>query len=72
MLGSNTAGLSSNSQSPLEGLTSAGPVVYDSILVAAMKTESFSGAPGLEISLASLRVTPVVSPSPVVEPITPS
>jgi hypothetical protein len=56
-----------NSQSPVEGLTSAGPGVYDSILVDAMKTESFSGAPGMDISLASLRVTPVVSPSAVVE-----
>jgi hypothetical protein len=62
----------SNSQSPMGGLTSVGPEVYDSILVDAMKTESFSGAPGTDTSLASLRVTPAASPSPVVEAITPS
>ena len=43
-----------------------------SILVGATKKVSFKGAPGLVISLTSLRVTPVVSPSEEVEAIVPS
>jgi hypothetical protein len=61
-----------HSQSPLTALASAGPDAHVSILVEAMKMESLRGAPGRENSLASFNVTPVVSPSPPVEPTTPS
>jgi len=54
------------------GLESAGPDVYESIFVDAMKSESFSGAPGFPTSLTSARETPLVSPSPAVEAMTPS
>ena len=43
-----------------------------SIFVEAMNKESLGGAPGTEISLTSFNVTPVVSPSPLVELTTPS
>lgn len=60
-------------QSPLGTLEeSAGPEDQVSMLVEAMKSESLIGAPGLEISFTSLSVTPVVSPSPLVEAMTPS
>ena len=59
-------------QSPLTALASAGPDPHVSILVEATKMESLRGAPGAEISLTSFNVTPVVSPSPPVEPTTPS
>jgi hypothetical protein len=42
------------------------------MLVEAMKTWSLRGAPGLLISLTSFKVTPVVSPSPLVDATTPS
>ena len=42
------------------------------MLVDAMNRVSLSGAPGLEISRTSRRVTPVVLPSPEVEDMTPS
>jgi hypothetical protein len=61
-----------NSQSPLGGFASAGPDDQVSMLVEAMKSESLRGAPGLVISFTSFNVTPVVSPSPPVEPTTPS
>ena len=60
------------SQSPLTALASAGPDAHVSMLVEAMKMESLRGAPGTDISLTSFNVTPVVSPSPLVEPTTPS
>jgi hypothetical protein len=63
----------SNSLSlPFGTLASAGPDVHVSMLVEAMKSWSLSGAPGLEISLTSFNVIPVVSPSPLVEEMTPS
>ena len=61
-----------SSQSPLTALESAGPEAHVSILVEAMNTESFRGAPETEISLTSFNVTPVISPSPLVELMAPS
>lgn len=61
-----------DSLSPLVSLASAGPEDQVSILVEAMNNWSLRGAPGFVSSLASLRVTPGVSPSPLVEPTTPS
>lgn len=61
-----------DSLSPLDGFASAGPDDQVSILVEAMKRESLRGPPGLVISFTSFNVTPVVSPSPLVEPTTPS
>jgi hypothetical protein len=62
------------SQSPFGTgiLASAGPDCQVSMLVEGIKNDSLSGAPGFEISLTSLRVTPAVSPSLAVEEMTPS
>lgn len=62
----------SHSQSPLTALASAGPDAHVSILVEGMKMESLRGAPGMEISLTSFNVTPIVSPSALVELMAPS
>ena len=60
-------GLEGNrSRSPLSALESAGPDTHVSTLAEGMKRESFRGAPGTEISLASFDFTPVVSPLPLV------
>lgn len=61
-----------DSLSPLGTLASAGPDCQDSILTEATKKESLRGVPGLEISLTSLRVRPAVSPSGLVNEMTPS
>jgi hypothetical protein len=62
------------SQSPFGTgtLASAGPDCQVSMLVEETKNDSLSGAPGFEISLTSLRVTPAVSPSLAVDEMTPS
>lgn len=67
-------GKNENIQSPFPtgAFASAGPDCHPSIFVEAIKIWSLRGAPGFEISLTSLRVTPVVSPSPLVERTTPS
>ncbi len=57
---------------PFGIFASAGPDDQSWMLVAAMKNVSRRGAPGLETSLTSLRVTPVVSPSAFVDKTTPS
>lgn len=62
------------SQSPFGTgiLASAGPDCQVSMLVEGMKNDSLSGAPGFEISLTSLRIIPLVSPSLAVDEMTPS
>jgi hypothetical protein len=57
---------------PAGGWASAGPDDHLSMLVEATNCRSLRGAPGAPRSLASLRVTPVVSPSAPVDATTPS
>jgi hypothetical protein len=61
-----------HSLSPFESFASAGPDDQLSMFVEAMKSWSFKGVPALLISFTSFNVTPVVSPSPLVEATTPS
>ena len=61
-----------DSLSPLGSLASAGPDCQFSMFAEGTKIESLRGVPGFEISLASFRVTPVVSPSGLVDEMTPS
>ena len=61
-----------DSLSPLGSLASAGPDCQVSMLVEAMNRMSLRGVPGFETSLASFRVIPAVSPSGLVDEMTPS